>query len=38
LEGDKIKIWKNPAGKWKVIWGENDFREFAGQEKDIEWR
>jgi len=30
-------MWKDKNGKWWVIHGQNDFREFAGKEADIEW-
>jgi hypothetical protein len=31
-------MWKDKNGKWWVIHGQNDFREFAGKEAEIEWR
>ena len=31
-------MWKDENGKWFVIYGKNDFREFAGKEEDIEWK
>ncbi len=31
-------MWKDKNGKWLVIHGQNDFREFAGKESEIEWK
>ncbi len=31
-------MWRDENKKWWVIHGQNDFREFAGKESDIEWK
>jgi len=31
-------MWKDRNGKWWVIHGQNDFREYAGKEAQIEWK
>lgn len=31
-------MWKDKNGKWWVIHEQNDFREFAGKESEIEWK
>jgi len=31
-------MWEDKNGKWLVIHGQNDFREFTGKKSDIEWR
>lgn len=35
---DGQHMWKDSHDKWWVIRGKNDFLEFAGSEKDIEWK
>lgn len=37
FEGDPM-IWSQTRRKWYVISQQGDWLEFAGQEKDIEWR
>lgn len=31
-------MWKDKNGKWWVIHGQDDFREYAGKEAQIEWK
>ena len=31
-------MWRDENGKWFVIYGQNDFREFAGNESEIAWK
>lgn len=31
-------MWKDKNNKWWVIYGKDDFREFAGKESEIEWK
>ena len=33
-----MPMWKDKNGKWWVIHGRDDFREFAGKESEIEWK
>lgn len=31
-------VWSRAQGKWYVITEDNEWREFAGKESDIEWK
>ena len=35
---DEPMIWSTSRKKWYVISQDGEWKEFAGQEKDIEWR